>query len=96
MTYDYFGNIRVDGQLEQSDSTRLTMLTLSGRAVIDVVERRILMLDGEGNVPFDEADFATASLDRVRYYEFDGDRLVMTVRDDDGQMTARLTWRRSP
>ena len=95
MTYDEFGNISVNGQLEQPDTGRLTMLTLSGRAVIDVAEQRLLVVDTEGNVPFDEVDFSTASPDRFRYYEFDGDRVIMTVKDDRGQTTARLAWQRS-
>ena len=95
MTYDEFGNVSVDGAMEQPDTGRSTLLTLSGRAAIDVEQQRILILDSEGNVPFEEVDFATASMDRFRYYEFDGDQLIMTVKDDDGQTTARLTWRRN-
>jgi hypothetical protein len=95
MSYDEFGNLRVDGQLEESDTGRLTMLTLSGRAVIDVAQQRLLVLESEGNIPFDQVDFATAAPDRFRYYAFEGDRLLMSVRDDDGQLTALLMWRRS-
>ena len=72
----------------------MTLLNLSGRAVIDVVQQRFLILDSAGNLPFDEADFATASPDRFRYYEFAGDRLILTVKDEDGETTALLTWQR--
>ncbi len=95
LTYDEFGNLTVQGQLENDEGRgRMTLLNLSGRAVIDVVQQRFLILDSAGNLPFDEADFATASPDRFRYYEFAGDRLILTVKDEDGETTALLTWQR--
>lgn len=31
--------------------------------------------------------------DQVRYYEFDGERLMLSLKDEDGRTTATLTWR---
>ena len=67
---------------------------MSGRAAIDAPMQRFLILDTEGNLPFDEGDFGTASPDRFRYYEFDGDLLKLTVKNASGQTTSLLTWRR--
>ena len=95
LTYDEFGNLTIQGQLDDDDgSGRTTLLNMSGRAVIDVVQQRFLILDSEGNLPLDQADFATASPDRFRYYDFAGDRLVLTVKDENGATTALLTWQR--
>jgi len=32
--------------------------------------------------------------DNIRYYEFDGDLLMLSLRDASGRVTATLTWRR--
>ena len=81
-------------ELQRDDVERATLLTFSGRAAIDVAQQRFLILDTEGNLPFDEAAFATASPDRFRYYEVVNDLLRLTVRDRSGETTAILTWRR--
>jgi hypothetical protein len=62
--------------------------------VIDVAQQRFLILEGQGNLPFDEAEFAAAAPDRFRYYEFVGEELRLTVTDASGATSARLTWRR--
>ena len=31
---------------------------------------------------------------RVRYYEFDGDLLTLSIKDKEGRVTGQLTWRR--
>jgi hypothetical protein len=31
---------------------------------------------------------------RVRHYEFDGDLLTLSIKDEEGQVTGQLTWRR--
>ena len=94
LTYDEFGNLTLDGELERGDGSHAMLLNVSGRAVIDAPMQRFLILDSEGNLPFDERDFGTAAPDRFRYYEFDGDLLKLTVKDDTGQTTSLLTWRR--
>ncbi len=95
LTYDEFGNLTVQGQLDNDDGRdRTTLLNMPGRAVIDVAQQRFLILDSEGNLPFDEADFPTASPDRFRYYNFAGDRIVLTVKDENGATTALLNWQR--
>ena len=96
LTYDEFGNLTLEGELEQDPAAAggATLLNMSGRVAIDVALERFLILDSAGNVPFDEADFATASPDRFRYYEFVGDQLRLTVRNDGGETTSVLTWQR--
>ena len=94
LTYDEFGNVTLVGELERGDDSQATLLNMSGRAVIDAAMQRFLILDTEGNLPFDEADFATASPDRFRYYAFNGDLLELSVKDAGGQTTSLLTWRR--
>ncbi len=95
LTYDEFGNLTVAGSVDgEIDGRRATLLYMSGRTAIDLAQQRFLILEAEGNVPFEEPDFATASLDRFRHYEFADDLLRLTVRDERGEATALLTWRR--
>ena len=96
LTYDEFGNLTVTGQVDEIDRERdrATLFYMSGRLAFDLARRRFLILDAVTNLPFEEADFATASLDRFRHYEFVDDLLRLTVRDERGEATALLTWRR--
>jgi hypothetical protein len=69
------------------------LLRYEGRAVVDVQNHRLVLqaMEGQGgeNLP------ATVAANQVRYYEFDGDMLKLTTKDDEGRPTATITWKRA-
>jgi hypothetical protein len=98
LTYDQYGNMTLRGSAEGSggasapDASRY--LNLKGRAVIDPATQRLWVVEGrsdlsEGTLP------PSVSADKVRYYEFSGDVLRMSVKDTNGRVTAKVTWRKA-
>jgi hypothetical protein len=99
LTYDEFGNLAVKAALAESATVegvalKPTALTYSGRAVIDVANRKMMLTDIEGDVPANKVSPALAS-DRARYYEFAGDELRISLKDPQGRTTALLVWKKS-
>ena len=48
-------------------------------------------MQGQGG----EALPASVAADNVRYYEFDGDVLKLTTKDQAGRPTATITWKKA-
>lgn len=98
MTYDHYGNVTFKGTVEgsggagASDASRY--LNLKGRAVIDPATQRLWVVEGESDLSGGTLP-ASVSADKVRYYEFSGDVLRMSVKDADGRVTARIVWRKA-
>ena len=65
-----------------------------GRYEIDADENRVTHKVIGANIPAwagDENDFGN---DNVRFFEFDGDRLKLSLKDRSGRVTGTLTWQR--
>ena len=93
---DEFGNIQFVGELDRTSAEAGIVETLNGagRLAIDVPMQRFMILDLEGNLNLGQDEFAAAPADRFRYYEFDGDELLITVKDESDRTTANVTYRR--
>ena len=102
LTYDRYGNLSVVGDVTDAKARealggRPTLLNLTGRAVIDTSKQLIRILDVESDREVEPTKaLDAASLERARYYEFEGDVLKLTVKDQAGNATARLTWKKMP
>ena len=94
---DAFANIQVDGSVEDHDPAgqSATVLTGSGRLVIDVPNKRYLILDLEGNLNLGQGAFESAPAESVRHYELTGDELRVEIRNAGGQVTARINYQRA-
>lgn len=94
LTYDQYGNLLIRAALTGVPAgEQAKLLRYSGRAVVDAQNHRLVLqaLEGQGG----EALPAAAAADQVRYYEFDGDVLKLTVKDNSGQPTALITWKKA-
>lgn len=103
LTYDRYGNLSVvgdvtDAKAREAMAGRPMLLNLTGRAVIDTSKQLIRILDVESDREVEAArtTLDAASLARARYYEFEADVLKLTVKDQAGNPTARLTWKKMP
>lgn len=98
LVYDEFGNLSLKATVTDSaavggSNLKPTVLSYTGRAVIDVANKKMILADIEGNMPADRVPPAVAA-DRARYYEFVGDRLTLSIKDDQGRTTATLVWQK--
>ncbi len=93
-TVDAFANVVVNGSVEDANTVGATILNGSGRLVVDVPNQRYLILDVGGNLVDQEA-FASAPPESFRYYELTGDLLRVEVRNADGQVTTRVSYRKA-
>ena len=93
---DAFANVEVNGSVEDPNAVggSATILKGSGRLVIDVSNQRYLILDVGGNLVDQEA-FESAPPESFRYYELTGDLLRVEVRNADGQVTTRVSYRKA-
>ena len=96
LTYDEFGNLKMDGRLTRPDATGATkplMLNYSGRAVLDVVNHQLRLLDLEpsgDDLPTDVARAADWS--NVRRYDLRGNVLTLTIVAANGTPSAASAW----
>ncbi len=94
MLYDEYGNLVLRGALTDAAPGELgSVLRYSGRAVIDVPNRRLVLQDLKGQGA--DALPAVVTADLARYYEFDGGVLKLTVKDDSGRPKATVTWKKA-
>jgi hypothetical protein len=94
LTYDEYGNLVIRGALTGVPAgEQANLLHYSGRAVVDPPNHRLILqaLQGQGA----DALPAAVANDQVRYYEFDGDVLKLTLKDGNGRPTATVTWKRA-
>lgn len=94
---DAFANIQVDGSVEDPSAAGQSakILNGSGRLVIDVRNKRYLILDVEGNLNLGQGAFESAPAESVRYYEMTDDELRVEIRNAGGQVTARINYQRA-
>ena len=96
ITYDAYGNFDLD--VEITDAAALKALgtqsgnfDLKGRAVIDAAKGSLRVQDavpaGGGAAP--------ENIERVRFYEFQGDTLKLTAKDAAGKTTGITAWKRA-
>jgi hypothetical protein len=93
LTYDAYGNMTIDGRLEQPDAaaSAAEFLSYKGRIVIDVGTQQLRVVGAEG----DNAKLpAEASTSLARKYAFEGDILTLSMVDSKGQTTAKTTWKK--
>jgi len=94
LTYDEFGNFAINGRiLSEGTAVARMSLNIQGKAVIDDQNKR-LWVSPEGDTRDVEVIPEGATFSRFRYYEFNGNQLTLTVKDEDGTVTARTVWRR--
>jgi len=95
MIYDDFGNLTIDARTTDPAAPvaarEVTRLSFKGRAVVDVVNKELKLMDLKGNVDPNEV----LSPDQRRKYEFDTfDTLKLSTFDASGTVTAVTNWRR--
>lgn len=93
LTYDAYGNMTIDGRLEQPDAlpSAAEFLSYKGRIVIDVASNQLRVVDTTGDNAMLPAE---ASTNLVRKYSFQGDVLTLSMIDAKGQPTAKTTWKK--
>jgi hypothetical protein len=93
LTYDAYGNMTIDGRLEQPDasSAAAQFLSYKGRVVIDVATSQLRVVGAEGDAAKLPKE---ASTNLARQYAFQGDILTLSMVDARGQATARTTWKK--
>ena len=96
LVYDEFSNLKASGQVagvgnpQQYDA----YITVDGRAELDPVGKRLLLRSLEGNPQAITEAAPQIAPDRIRYYEFVGDLLKLSIKDASGRVTGAVTWRR--
>jgi hypothetical protein len=94
LTYDQFGNLTIDARSTDPNAPvaarEVPRVSFKGRAVIDVVNRELKLMDVTGNVNPDEV----LAPERRRRYAFENDLLKLSSFDERGTVTAETTWRR--
>jgi hypothetical protein len=111
MTFDGFGNLQIEYRMSESGRKTLEgmgikvpnpVLSTSGNVAIDPVGKQITYVGAENQkkaLGFDP-DLAARranpfTLERVRYYAFQGDdALTLTTRHDNGTDAATAQWKR--
>jgi hypothetical protein len=95
LTYDQYGNLTIDARTSDPAAPvaarEVPRVSFKGRAVIDVVNRELKLMDVTGNVNPDEV----LAPERRRRYAFEGDLLTLSSFDGRGEVTAVATWRRT-
>jgi len=94
LTYDEFGNFAINGRiLSEGTNVARMPLNIQGKAVIDTENQR-MWVSPEGDTRDVEVIPEGATFNRFRYYEFSGNQLTLTVKDETGAVTSRTVWRR--
>jgi len=97
LTYDEFGNLKMQGQLKNpgAATAQPVLLNFSGRAVIDVATQQLRMLNVNSTGDEIPASIATqVDPASVRKYEFQGSELWLTISGADGKPTAASSWKK--
>ena len=100
LTYDDFGNLRMEIRADQSTSDSLRaagidirdgVISTDGRAAIDL-QNKTLTYFIEGQPP---ASGGPLGMNRPRHWEVTADVLTLTTRDDSGAPMSISRWKRS-
>jgi hypothetical protein len=94
LVYDDFGNLTIDAHTTDAAAPvaarEVDLLAFKGRAVLDVVNHELKLMDVTGNVNPDEV----LAPDRRRRYEIDPTTLKLSSFDGKGVVTAISTWKK--
>jgi hypothetical protein len=96
MSYDAYGNLDLDVEVTDAGALKAAGTTnanfdLKGRAVIDAAKSSLRIQDA---VP-SGGGAAPENIERVRFYEFQGDTLTLTAKDAAGKTTGITAWKRA-
>jgi hypothetical protein len=94
LVYDGFGNMTVRGVVDEPGLKETLVLDFSGRITIDPVKHEFYPADLKFERPFEQADIAPISPDKVRRYELSQTAFVVTYLDATSKPTAVIRWRR--
>jgi hypothetical protein len=95
LVYDQYGNLTIDARSSDPNAPvaarEVPRVSFKGRAVIDVVNHELKLMDVTGNVNPDEV----LAPDRRRRYVLEANLLTLSSFDERGEVTAVTTWRRT-
>jgi len=95
LVYDQYGNLTIDARSSDPNAPvaarEVPRVSFKGRAVIDVVNHELKLMDVTGNVNPDEV----LAPERRRRYVFEANLLTLSSFDEKGVVTAVSTWRRA-
>jgi len=95
LVYDQYGNLTIDARSSDPNAPvaarEVPRVSFKGRAVIDVVNHELKLMDVTGNVNPDEV----LAPERRRRYAFEADLLTLSSFDEKEVVTAVSTWRRA-
>jgi len=94
LVYDEYGNLTIDAHTTDMDAPvaarEVSLVTFSGRAVIDVPKSELKLMALTGNVDPNEV----LSPERRRKFEVTDETLKLSSMDARGEVTAISIWRR--
>lgn len=95
LVYDQYGNLTIDARSSDPNAPvaarEVPRVSFKGRAVIDVVNHELKLMDVTGNVNPDEV----LAPERRRRYVLEANLLTLSSFDGRGEVTAVSTWRRT-
>ena len=95
LVYDQYGNLTIDARTSDPNAPvaarEVPRVSFKGRAVIDVVNHELKLMDVTGNVNPDEV----LAPERRRRYVLEANLLTLSSFDERGEVTAVTTWRRT-
>lgn len=101
MTYDDFGNMKMDIRTDPTVADRLLgvgivmndgVISSEGRTAIDLQNRTLTyIVQGQ---PAGGAQVGPLALSRPRHWEVDGDTLTISTRDDSGKALSVGKWKK--
>jgi len=101
MTYDDFGNLRMEIRTDERTAARLEgvgifmdrgVISSDGRTTIDLVKKTLTyVLEGQPPAGAPVGPLATS---RPRYWEVDTDTLTLSTKDDSGRTLSIAKWKR--
>ncbi len=100
LTYDAFGNLRIEIRTDRSTAERLRVagietadgvISSDGRTVVDMDNRTLTYV-----VAGQPAGSGPVALNRPRHWEVEGNLLILTTRDDGGKPASVGRWRKNP
>jgi hypothetical protein len=96
LTFDAYGNVRTEASLAEPSAVASRLLSYSGNVVIDPRKKEWRLTDvaAEGTPP-EKALPPEVGPDKIRAYEFVGDELKLSMKDEAGRATGSVTWRRA-
>jgi hypothetical protein len=100
LSYDDFGNLKVDIRADQATSDQLRaagidirdgVISSEGRTAVDM-QNRTLTYVVSGQTP----NTGPLALNRPRHWQVEGDVLTLTTKDDSGKPLSVGRWKKSP